>query len=516
MWCFPSIGSGTRSWRLPLAGHTALGLYEVVTVGGAERLRDWLALDPPLLLWTVAHVREAPFEHTWQGSLADLAEWACPHLCAWLAEERPDVGVSRRPRKKWAQLAEAALELAARSVEAVAEDGLRERAYLLGVMSTAPEWLASCGPAVAASEWEQGRGPFPRELARRLTAARKTRGRSDDPVIAAVRQARRRGSSQASQAPARLPPDLGHARDLWQRACAPAAVAPAADGPEVVWGAGSAVPAQALMVVARKFHQARQHGELFDRALEEAKLESMRQLAYGASHEINNPLANIATRAEHLLLGESDPHRRYQLAMVRAQAYRAHEMISDLMLFARPPELERAWTPAREIISEAINPWMEDAAYRNVRVMVRDVPEARVHVDSVQVIGAIGAIMRNALEAIGDDGQITVEAHTDGRDWVVSVRDDGPGIPDAIRPHLFDPYFSGREAGRGHGLGLSKAWVVVRAHGGRIDVDTSTKGGARFVLHFPDCVEAKSGQTEETTGMTSGRETSWKRTPSDG
>ena len=66
----------------------------------------------------------------------------------------------------------------------------------------------------------------------------------------------------------------------------------------------------------------------------------MKELAYGASHEINNPLANIAARAQALLRDEADPERRRSLEAIYQQAMRAHEMISDLMLFARPPEPE--------------------------------------------------------------------------------------------------------------------------------------------------------------------------------
>ena len=74
----------------------------------------------------------------------------------------------------------------------------------------------------------------------------------------------------------------------------------------------------------------------FDEALAEARLEALRELAYGAGHEINNPLANIATRAQALLLEERDPERRRRLATIVDQSFRARDMIGGLMLFARP------------------------------------------------------------------------------------------------------------------------------------------------------------------------------------
>jgi C4-dicarboxylate-specific signal transduction histidine kinase len=65
------------------------------------------------------------------------------------------------------------------------------------------------------------------------------------------------------------------------------------------------------------------------------------------------------------------------------------------------------------------------------------------------------------------------------------VRDDGPGISDAVRHHLFDPFFSGREAGRGLGLGLSKCWRIVTDHGGQMVVANPGSGGAEFSILLP-------------------------------
>src|SRR5216110_4006107 len=77
----------------------------------------------------------------------------------------------------------------------------------------------------------------------------------------------------------------------------------------------------------------------FASTVEAAKLQALYNFAYGLSHEINNPLANIATRAQTLLVDEKDADRRRKLATIVQQAFKAHEMIADLMLFARPPTM---------------------------------------------------------------------------------------------------------------------------------------------------------------------------------
>jgi signal transduction histidine kinase len=67
----------------------------------------------------------------------------------------------------------------------------------------------------------------------------------------------------------------------------------------------------------------------------------------------------------------------------------------------------------------------------------------------------------------------------------ISIRDSGPGIRPEERRHLFDPFYSARQAGRGLGLGLSKAWRIVANHGGRIEVQSEPGQGATFIISLP-------------------------------
>src|SRR3990172_466304 len=97
----------------------------------------------------------------------------------------------------------------------------------------------------------------------------------------------------------------------------------------------------------------------FSAELERQKLEAMKELAYGASHEINNPLANIAARAQTLLRDEADPQRQRKLAAIHRQAMRAHEMIADLMLFARPPAMNVAACDLPRLVQQVVDELVE-------------------------------------------------------------------------------------------------------------------------------------------------------------
>jgi signal transduction histidine kinase len=223
-------------------------------------------------------------------------------------------------------------------------------------------------------------------------------------------------------------------------------------------------------------------------ALETAKLAALKELAYGASHEINNPLANIAARAQALLRNEVDPERRRALEAIHQQALRAHEMISDLMLYARPPRLEKQDVSVLQLLEQVQSELTTECRRRGVELHIAADPALpAVFADGNQLAVAVNALCANALEAIGQGGRIELAASliNGGRSLQIAVRDDGPGVPPAIRPHIFEPFYSGREAGRGLGFGLSKCWRIVTEHGGRIAVDARGARGAAFTVEIP-------------------------------
>jgi len=223
-----------------------------------------------------------------------------------------------------------------------------------------------------------------------------------------------------------------------------------------------------------------------ERDLRNEKLLSLKRLAYGASHEINNPLANIASRAQALLAGETDPDRRHELATIYAQAMRGHEMIADLMLFARPPRPQLGNCTLNAIAADAVEQMHSVAELQQTDLTYEPTnDDIRLTADANLLTLATGALIRNALEAVKRGGKIEVTLATDEELATIAVQDDGPGISDDQAEIVFDPFHSGREAGRGLGFGLTKCWTIARAHGGDTYVDTAYGPGARVVLEIP-------------------------------
>ena len=232
----------------------------------------------------------------------------------------------------------------------------------------------------------------------------------------------------------------------------------------------------------------------FESRLLNAKLAAMKQLAYGASHEINNPLANVATRAHTLLSTESHPDRRFQLAVIHEQAMRAHDMISDMMLFAHPPKLSLKPVNLRFLLSQLIRECEQNTSYvsqSKSSITVKVAPSVDcAFVDPTQLKVALASLIQNAAEAIQHNhGEIEITVSHHKQEIIFTVSDNGIGIDADVQKHLFDPFYSGREAGRGLGFGLSKSWRIAQLHGGSL-VHRFDRKEVRtvFELRLPRCV----------------------------
>ncbi len=224
----------------------------------------------------------------------------------------------------------------------------------------------------------------------------------------------------------------------------------------------------------------------FAEELQRAKLEAMKELAYGASHEINNPLANIALRAQTLLKREDDADKRKALEAMHRAAMRGHEMISDMMLFARPPAADKRPIDLRDVaakVVEELTPRAEEIGTKLSASQSETAVEAIADPD--QMIVAVRALVENSFDALGQGGEIDVSTHREGTDARIVVSDNGPGVPEAIQPHVFDPFFSGREAGRGLGFGLPKCWRLVTEHGGGVRLDSQPGRGVTVTIRLP-------------------------------
>jgi two-component system, NtrC family, sensor kinase len=229
-----------------------------------------------------------------------------------------------------------------------------------------------------------------------------------------------------------------------------------------------------------------QHASETER-LRALKVRALAEFAAGAGHEINNPLAVISGQAQYLLAQEPDPARQRSLQKIVGQAQRIHHILTDLMQFARPPQPKAQVVNVSALIGEAAARVQELAVSKGVRLECASVePPAFVRVDPKQAQAALTALLRNAVEAAPADGWAGIRIRAEAADWVDFLVEDNGGGPSADQgEHLFDPFYSGRPAGRGRGLGLPTAWQLARVNGGAVGYDGVEAGVTRFMLRLP-------------------------------
>jgi signal transduction histidine kinase len=234
-----------------------------------------------------------------------------------------------------------------------------------------------------------------------------------------------------------------------------------------------------------------------EQRLRDAKLAALAEFAAGASHEINNPLAVISGQSQYLLHREIEEDFRPALESIVRQTQRIHAILTELMQFARPPQLKRRPIILGEAIHAAVESFRATANAAGVKLDCIGIPTTIwVDADPRHLQTAIGCLVRNAIEA-ATPKKLHSSNEERGIGWVrvgvehsrqgveLIVEDSGTAPTTAQREHLFDPFYSGRSAGRGRGLGLPTAWRLAREHGGDVRHVPIMGGPTRFVLSLP-------------------------------
>jgi len=220
------------------------------------------------------------------------------------------------------------------------------------------------------------------------------------------------------------------------------------------------------------------------------RLAAIGMLASGVAHEVGNPLAAIATAVEGLLrrmdkAGAWDPAElREYLEIVRKQVFRCRGVTERLLGFARLPSRQLVAVDAAAAAREVLALVSHQARSQNV--------EIRAALDGLAPVVAEGLLLEqvflnlvlNALKAMPSGGVLTVESGaSDDAVWV-TVADTGPGLPDSVRRHLFEPFRRERPDGGGTGLGLFLSATLVRRCDGSLSVESEPGKGAAFTVRL--------------------------------
>ena len=222
---------------------------------------------------------------------------------------------------------------------------------------------------------------------------------------------------------------------------------------------------------------------------ETSRLASIGELAAGVAHEINNPLTSVIGYS-HLLLGQELPsHITTDLQRIHGEAKRAAKIVKNLLFFARRADTEKSPVSIALLLERALELKAPDFRTKSVTVDINMEPDLPYTMaDEHQILQVFLNILTNAEQAC-------LEAHGGGRLLIrltslqdlllISIRDNGPGIPPEIMSKIFEPFFTTKEVGEGTGLGLSICHGIIHQHNGELWVESPEGKGTTFHIELP-------------------------------
>jgi len=226
--------------------------------------------------------------------------------------------------------------------------------------------------------------------------------------------------------------------------------------------------------------------------IQSEKLAAVGLLVSGVAHELNNPLASIGGLAEFLQERPGIPEaEREHLRVIQEQAQRAERIVRNLLTFARKSSPRMGVVDLNELVERTALLVTHELRLRGVEFVRERCPgvlAVRGRGDELQQV--LLNLITNALQALqslpaGRPRRIQLVTERGDGEARVRVRDSGPGVPSALVPQLFTPFFTTKEPGEGTGLGLSISYGIMQSHGGRLTYAEAPGGGAEFSFSLP-------------------------------
>lgn len=229
--------------------------------------------------------------------------------------------------------------------------------------------------------------------------------------------------------------------------------------------------------------------EAHDRLLQSESMARLGEMAAGAAHEMNNPLAVISGRSQLLAMTLPGGSKEQKAAQtIYEQAHRLSDLITSLRLFAEPPKVEARPTDMNQLLDETVK--RARAEHKGEQPAPVDLQIKSklplLSVDAQQISQALLELISNALQAAPKLGvHVAARIEPIERHLIIQVTDDGVGMDAHTLAHAMDPFFSAKPAGRRVGMGLPRARQLAAAHGGWIELRSTLGEGTLAALVLP-------------------------------
>jgi signal transduction histidine kinase len=227
-----------------------------------------------------------------------------------------------------------------------------------------------------------------------------------------------------------------------------------------------------------------------DRLLQRESLARLGEMAAGAAHEMNNPLAVISGRSQMLTAALPEGSKTQRDAqLVLEQAGRLSDMITSLHRFAEPNGASRCRTDVEALLEEVIARVRGNAEHtgHDVPIQLQIKSDlSQIDIDRDQIAGAVRELLLNATQVSPKTGvQVIAGIDPTDQQLIIQIVDDGDGMDNHVLSHATDPFFSAKPAGRRAGMGLTRASQWAAAHGGELLLQSTPSEGASAVIRIP-------------------------------
>lgn len=231
-----------------------------------------------------------------------------------------------------------------------------------------------------------------------------------------------------------------------------------------------------------------------DKLLELEKLTLMGQMATGTAHHLNTPLTAMLLQLQMLRERARTLGGSPELAVIERQIHFCQAFVQSVLRFARRPQLEQKPTPLGEVIEGVVTLLRPTLTLKKaiLEVHLDGLHHCRVLGDRNHLEVMFSALVSNAIDAISPDGRIRIQGDAAREGQVeICIEDDGPGIPENLWPHLFEPFLTTKPAGHGTGLGLAIARSIAEGHGGALRLQNLPARGLRAIVQLPYLEEGR-------------------------
>jgi len=220
---------------------------------------------------------------------------------------------------------------------------------------------------------------------------------------------------------------------------------------------------------------------------EQDRLVSLGLLSASVAHELNTPLAVLAGSIEKLIETNQDSHTQERLARMHRVTQRLQRISESLVDFAKVRKTQMEATALRPLVEEAWALVAIDEKSSQVDFVNQVGADHRVIGNADRLLQVFVNLLRNALNAVGGEktGHIEVRTRRERGSVVLTVEDNGQGIPAYVLPDIFDAFVTTRLDAHGTGLGLTVAEGIITQHGGTIAASNRAEGGACLEVSLP-------------------------------